>query len=164
MSSPPRPVENLTGKPQASRKRVRAPTDYVWPVRWLIPILIVATALLLALLIAVARISEVSYAVAAISGALLGLAMTLVGTAWGSAIVFADSPRRGLWFTIFPPYMVVYTVQHWNWMRQPAVLFLCGLCLAFGILFGPRWLATAADADNPAAERIETIHERPRDG
>jgi len=118
----------------------KSPAEYARPVRGLSLVTFSGTLVTWMLLMLVARSSIMGGFLASIIGAMLGAALTLVGMAWGSAIVFADSPRRGIWFSLFPPYMVLYTVQHWHWMRQPAVLFFCGLTLAFGAMYGAMWL------------------------
>ncbi|MBI1345534.1 hypothetical protein GC163_04530 [bacterium] len=126
--------------------RGKSPADYAPPVPWLGPSVAVGAFVVWLLLMGVARISLWGYLIASLMGALLGIMLTLVGMAWGVAIVFADNTRRGLWFTIFPPYMVIYAIQRWEWMRQPAVLFLCGLTLAFGSLYGANWMMSTPAA------------------
>jgi len=68
-------------------------------------------------------------------GSMTGVVMTMIATAWGVAIAFADSARAGLWFTLCPPYMPYYAVTRWRWMAQPSVLFLAGLALAVATLW-----------------------------
>lgn len=108
------------------------------------------TGVLLVIAILVAPRSVTAQIVIALCGSLLGMALTLVGTAWGTAVVFADSTRKGLWFALFPPYMVVYTIRHWPQMHQAAILFLCGLALALGSLFAPHiWQSFAPSIGTP---------------
>jgi hypothetical protein len=76
----------------------------------------------------------------------LGLMFTLAGTAWGAAIALTESPRCGIWFVIFPPYMFYYAATRWRWMSQPAVLFLCGMGLAVGAILGGKHLLAQVGA------------------
>lgn len=72
---------------------------------------------------------------------LTGLVMTLLATAWGAAVAFAESARSGIWFAVFPPFMVVFAARRWRWMAQPSVLFLTGLALAIVSLWETQRLA-----------------------
>lgn len=97
------------------------------------PIFMTVTLLLVAFtaaaVVGAARFWPAMALAAALLGAVVGLSVTLVSQAWAASIVFADQVRKGLWFAIFPPYMVVYSVRHWNWMWQPTLMFLAGLGL-----------------------------------
>ncbi len=140
-SSAPEPItEWAEDAPSATPRRRSSPEDYVWPRWWFIPLTLVITAALLAILLAAGRISPLVGVLMALLGALGGLTATLIAHAWAMAIVFAESSRKGVWFAAFPPYMVYYAIVRWRWMAQPTVLFLCGLILAFGTMFGLRWL------------------------
>jgi len=108
------------------------PGSYVLRTPWFIPLTVMGTILAWLAIVALARLPPWGVVAGVIGGALVGLMLTLVAMAWAVAIVFADDTRRGLWFVLFPPYMVVYAVQRWSWMAQPTILFLCGLVLAFG--------------------------------
>lgn len=121
--------------------RTQRPEDYVWRRWWFQPLVMGATLALLSGIAALARVSLMAGTIGALVGALVGLTATLIAHAWGVAIVFADSSRRGFWFAVFPPYMVYYAVVRWQWMAQPTVLFLCGLVLAFGAVFAVRAVA-----------------------
>jgi hypothetical protein len=87
-----------------------------------------------------------------IVGTLAGVVLTLLATAWGVAIVFADDTRSGLWFVIFPPYMVVYAMRRWRWMAQPSVMFLCGLALALGSLIAVQRLTPTVVGQTSASQ------------
>lgn len=76
-------------------------------------------------------------------GSMTGVVLTMIATAWGAAIAFADSPRAGLWFTLCPPYMPYYAVTRWRWMAQPSVLFLIGLALAVATLWTVKLMTPA---------------------
>lgn len=65
--------------------------------------------------------------------AMVGLAGTLIGSGWGAAVAFAEGTKQGLWFALFPPYMIWFSLTRWSRMRQPTVVFLCGLTLALGV-------------------------------
>jgi hypothetical protein len=108
------------------------PGDYVLRTPWFHPLIVGGTGLALLVVRLLADWSPWGLIFGVIGGCLLGLMLTLAAMAWAVAIVFADNARRGLWFVLFPPYMVVYAVQRWSWMAQPTVLFLGGLALAFG--------------------------------
>lgn len=127
--------------PPSGSPRKQRPEDYVWPRWWFHPLVMGTTLALLAGIAVLARTSLMAGTIGALAGALVGLTATLIAHAWGVAIVFADSARRGFWFAVFPPYMVYYAVVRWQWMAQPTVLFLCGLVLAFGALFAVKAIA-----------------------
>lgn len=136
-STEPETLHDWIDDPPRKRK---SPEEYARPVRGLAVVVAGGTLVTWLLLMLLARTSIMAGFIASLTGAMLGTALTLVGMAWGSAIVFSDSPRRGIWFSLFPPYMVLYAVRNWNWMRQPTLLFLCGLTLAFGSIYGAMWL------------------------
>lgn len=73
--------------------------------------------------------------VLAIVGSLLGLALTLISMAWGTAIAFTEGAWPGTWFVMFPPYMAWYAARRWRWMAQPTTVFLCGIGLATASLW-----------------------------
>lgn len=73
--------------------------------------------------------------VLAIVGSLLGLALTLVSMAWGTAVAFTEGAWQGSWFALFPPYMAWYAARRWRWMAQPTTVFLCGVGLAAASLW-----------------------------
>lgn len=79
----------------------------------------------------------------AVVGALVGLMMTMVAMAWGSAIAFTDGTRAGILFTVFPPYMPYFAVTRWRSMAQPSVLFLAGLSLAVATLWTVKMMTPA---------------------
>jgi hypothetical protein len=111
------------------------PGSYVLRTGWFVPLTVLSTALAWLGIMLLVRLPPWGLLAGVIGGALVGLMMTMAAMAWAVAIVFADDTRRGLWFVLFPPYMVVYAVQRWSWMSQPTILFLCGLVLAFGAPF-----------------------------
>ena len=73
--------------------------------------------------------------VLAVVGSLLGLALTLISMAWGTAVAFTEGAWQGSWFVIFPPYMAWYAARRWRWMAQPTTVFLCGVGLAAASLW-----------------------------
>jgi hypothetical protein len=131
-SPTPAAAPRLVVEDDRPRRTRTQPDAYVLRAAWFIPFTITVTAL-----IAAAMWFSIPHPpwglIGVIGGSLLGLMMTLAAMAWAVAIVFADDTRKGLWFVLFPPYMVVYAVRRWSWMAQPAVLFLCGLVLALGV-------------------------------
>lgn len=137
-SSPPETVtewlEDPPPRPPAPRRA--RPEDYVLRRPWLNPVVTAVSVLVLGVSLGLATVSPLMALVGALLGASVGIVMTLVAMAWGTAIVYADDARRGLWFTLFPPYMAVYALQRWSWMSQPTVLFFAGLMVAFGALYG----------------------------
>lgn len=137
-SENPSPLEDWIDEAPAAIKK--SPADYARPISGLAVGTAAGTAVVWGLLMLLARSSLMGAFIASITGAMLGITLTLLGMAWGSAIVFADSSRKGIWFSLFPPYMVLYAIRHWGWMRQPTVLFLSGLTLAFGSIYGTMWL------------------------
>lgn len=110
------------------------PSQYTLHQPWYYPSVIGGSVLLFGLLFACSG-SFWGLLALALVGTLIGVVMTLVATAWGVAIVFADNTRSGLWFVLFPPYMAVYAVRRWQWMTQPTVLFLSGVALAVASLW-----------------------------
>lgn len=88
-------------------------------------------------------------------GTSFGIVLTLLATAWGAAVAFADDVRRGIWFAICPPFVVYFAVVRWRWMAQPAVLFLCGLGLSLAAIYGGLGLLERVGQD-PAASGPET--------
>lgn len=118
------------------------------PRPWFTTLVVAGTCGWLGVAILLSRLSPTGGLIAAICSALVGLSVTMVAMAWGSAVVFADSTRRGLWFTLFPPYMVYYAIIRWRQMRDPTLLFLCGLLIAFV----PVWVLSPTEhAATPAA-------------
>ncbi len=97
---------------------------WFYPVTLLVPIIVYGTGY------ALAGRSTTGLLLFAVIGSLIGLMMTMIAMAWGSAIAFTDGTRAGLLFTIFPPYMPYFAATRWRWMAQPSVLFLAGLMLA----------------------------------
>lgn len=131
--------QDETPQSEAQREFVHAPAvlhpaQYVLHQPWYYPGVIGGSALLFGLLFACSG-SVWGLITLALVGTLTGVVMTLVATAWGVVIVFADNTRSGLWFVLFPPYMAVYAVRRWQWMAQPTVLFLCGVALAVASLW-----------------------------
>lgn len=113
---------------------VPQPRQYVLHQPWYYPGVIGGSVLLFGLLFACSG-NVWGLIALALVGTVTGVVMTLVATAWGVAIVFADNTRSGLWFVLFPPYMAVYAVRRWQWMAQPTVLFFCGVALAVASLW-----------------------------
>jgi hypothetical protein len=111
-----------------------------WRRWWVIPLLFSLTAIIEAGLLILGRNDPQWGIVAALIGCLLGLGCSLAAQGWAVAIVFAESPRKGAWFVFCPPYMLYYCIVRCRWMAQPTVLLLCGLTLAFGTVYGIRWL------------------------
>lgn len=150
MPPTPEPVtEWLDDEPAAGGAPARGSRSVI-DQSWWNPTVGAGTAVLLLIAILAAPQSVTAQIVVALCGSLLGMAMTLVGTAWGTAVVFAESTRKGLWFTLFPPYMVFYTMRRWSQMHQAAILFLCGLALAFGSIFAPHiWQSMAPPTGIP---------------
>ncbi len=157
MAEPSSPLTDWIEEPPAEtgKPRKQRPEDYLWLRWWFHPVVMGLTLVLLAGVVGVARMSSFAGAFAALLVALAGLTATMIAHAWGVAIVFADSPKRGLWFAMFPPYMVYYAVIRWNWMAQPTVLFLCGLALAFGAIY-------AARAVEPELGLMSQLHAKAR--
>lgn len=109
---------------------------------WVLPVSLVVSPVLMGGVLLVAVLAPLAGLILSLCVALLGLALTLLAMGWGTLIVFADSTRKGMWFAIFPPYMVYYAAAHWAVMARPSILFLCGCVLTFGTLFGVRWITS----------------------
>lgn len=111
---------------------------WFYPVTVLVPVAVFAAGYLFAMQ------STTGLLLFAVVGALIGLVMTMIAMAWGSAIAFTDSTRSGLLFTIFPPFMPYFAVTRWRWMAQPSVLFLTGLALAVATLWTVKLMTPAS--------------------
>lgn len=61
---------------------------------------------------------------------LLGLVLSLVGSGWGAIEALGYSRRDGVWYLLFPPYILVFGVRKWSFMAQPTLVFASGLLLA----------------------------------
>jgi lysylphosphatidylglycerol synthetase-like protein (DUF2156 family) len=141
-----------------SPRRGAHPSDYVLRTPWFVPVTLLGTAVLAAAMIVVVQRPPWGLLIGILGGSLIGLLMTLAAMAWAVAIVFADNARSGLWFVLFPPYMMVYAVRRWEWMAQPTVLFLCGVILAIGVPWGlQQWLK---DREEDVGSAVRTIEAR----
>lgn len=148
-SSPELVTEWLDADPPAA-----STSEAAWQ-RWLIPVTVGLTPVCMGVVLLMAWYAPFAGLILALCSAMIGLAVTLVGMGWGSMIVFADSTRRGLWFAIFPPYMVYYAVTHWKTMRRPTILFLCGLVLAFGTVLAVQSMVPAPATVSQSAPDAE---------
>jgi hypothetical protein len=144
-TSPPEQVREFVDRPNRTD-----PGAYVLASSWYYPGVIGGCGLVFAVLYACSG-SVAGLMALSLGGALLGALLTLAATAWGVVIVFADDTRSGLWFTLFPPYMVVYAVRRWQWMAQPSVLFVCGVLLAGASLWAAQRQAESLSAEAPAS-------------
>lgn len=118
-----------------------AAVEQAWQ-RWVLPLSFVVCPVLMGGVLLIAALAPLAGLILALCVALIGLALTLLAMGWGAMIVFADSARKGMWFAIFPPYMVYYAAAHWSVMARPSLLFLCGCVLTFGTLFGVQWMTS----------------------
>lgn len=114
------------------------PTKMVVHGRWFYPVTLLVPVVAFAVGYVLSTGSPTAPLMFAIIGSLMGLMMTMVAMAWGSAIAFTVGTRSGLLFTIFPPYMPYFAATRWRWMAQPSVLFLAGLALAIATLWATK--------------------------
>ncbi len=81
-----------------------------------------------------AQLSPVMPLLAMVLATAIGITATLVASAWGAAVAFGESTSHGLWFALFPPYMIWYAARRWSQLHTPTVLFFCGVLLTFGLM------------------------------
>lgn len=110
--------------------RRNRPEDHLVRWRWFEAAVAAGTLLTFGLLCAVSRVSGGLAPLWWGLGTLLGMAITFVGMSWGAVVALLDDAKRGLLYAVFPPYLVYLTIVRWRLLRQPTIVFLCGLGLA----------------------------------